>query len=237
MDRSESEVMRLMQQIRDLQKTVNVLHDSEEFKDPETCQPVRCRDKTLTCASNNNHVSEAKSAGRISHKPHDFGTTISRNFVTPLSWDPVSPILNNASVQLGKAKPVFGASANSFSKVRVETPPVTPTPASTAAAFQAAAPLLMPNEISSKTRGFDLSAASFQEHAKHNIATTDGNTALFYTRISKDESLRSSFRSSFYEKGRNWNSKSFPHLQQRSVSRRRISEQKFVLVLVLDSRN
>ena len=150
MDRSESEVMRLMQQIRDLQKTVNVLHDSEEFKDPETCQPVRCRDKTLTCASNNNHVSEAKSAGRISHKPHDFGTTISRNFVTPLSWDPVSPILNNASVQLGKAKPSLVPVPIHFQRFGS---PVTPTPASTAAAFQAAAPpLLMPNEISSKTR-------------------------------------------------------------------------------------
>ena len=110
--RDESQVMRLIQQFRDLHETVNDLQDAEQFKDPESAT-TELSGQTFTCASNRNHVS-------------------------------------GASVQVEKAKPDLGASANSFSKVPFAAPLVPPTAASTAAAFQAAALLQMPKEITSK---------------------------------------------------------------------------------------
>ena len=61
------------------------------------------------------HVSEANSASRSFDKPHDFGTTFTRNVVDPRSRDTLeSPILNNTSVHVDKAIPVLGGSASSF---------------------------------------------------------------------------------------------------------------------------
>ena len=50
--------MRLTQQIRDLQETVNVEQDAEEFEDPQLATS-EVLGQTFTCASNHNHVSVA----------------------------------------------------------------------------------------------------------------------------------------------------------------------------------
>ena len=67
LDRSESQVVRLMQQIRDLQETVTAFQDAQEFQNPEPATS-EVSGQTCTCVSNCHHVCEAKSAGRIFDK-------------------------------------------------------------------------------------------------------------------------------------------------------------------------
>ena len=91
LDRSESQVMRFMQQILFFCKKMF----AEEFKDPEPATS-EVSGQTFACILNRNHVSEANSAGRFLVKQHDVGRRVSRNFVDPF---------------VEKAKPVLGATA------------------------------------------------------------------------------------------------------------------------------
>ena len=59
LDGSESQVMRLMQQLRDLQETVNALQDSEELEDPELAS---CEGQTFTCVSNRPSLTVSRAA-------------------------------------------------------------------------------------------------------------------------------------------------------------------------------
>ena len=130
LDRIEPQMKRLPQQIRELQGTVFVLQDAEEQKHPELAAN-EVSGQTFTSVFNRNRVSEAKSAGRFFVKPHDFATSVGRNFVNPFSRDTLeSPVVNNTSVHVEQAKPFLRASTSSFSQVSVATPLVPPTAAS-----------------------------------------------------------------------------------------------------------
>ena len=131
-----------------------------------------------------------------------LGQSVGRNFLNPFSRDPlVSPILNNTSVYVERAKLVVGASCLFISKKVFGSPHLL---------FhrqqQATAPLLMSTDISSKEvdpAGRNLLPTEEQNSVPVDsisqpqvsrslpniiLPPTVGNTALFCTRISKDES-------------------------------------------------
>ena len=127
------------------------MHVSQAAADFEDSEPAttEASGQTSTNVFNLNQVSEANLASRGFDKPHEFGTTFSHNVVDPRSRDTLeSPILNNTSVHVEKVMPALGGSASSFSQVTVATPLVPPTAAGQAGAFQEAADLPTPKEIS-----------------------------------------------------------------------------------------
>ena len=150
--------------------------DTEQFKDVGLA--INEVSRIFTCVTNHNHVFEAKSPGRMI-----FVQSVGRNFLNPFSRDPlVSPILNDTSVYLERAKPVVAASASPFKKkVRVATLVVPPTAAGTAAAFQATAPLLMSTEIISSKE---------VDPAGRNLLPTEGPNSIPLDSISQPQVSR-----------------------------------------------